>query len=269
MVHQKEHIGDLILSPRASETQFSRSEIQALNELARAAGIATYAIRTTMDLRASRERMVTAREEERRRLHRDLHDGLGPVLASMVLELDKARRIAASSTGDDPQKHELLSLLGEIKAHVQATVTDIRRLVYELRPPALDELGLVMAVREHASRNNGVLEISVEAPSNLSNLPAVVEVAAHRIIQEALNNVVQHAQASKCFIFLKVISELPTSLQIEITDDGIGLPDVYQAGVGLQSIYERAEKLGGACSIEKGNISGTRIIARLPLGGYL
>jgi signal transduction histidine kinase len=199
---------------------------------------------------------VTAREEERRRLRRDLHDGLGPQLAAQTLKVGSAR----SLYGRDPAAAD--ALLSELETNMEAAISDIRRLVYNLRPPALDELGLDGAIRESAAQyaTNG-LKISVDTPQTLPSLPAAVEVAAYRIVQEALTNVVRHAAASECVIRL----ELDGELEVEITDDGVGLPEDRGAGVGLSSMRERAVELSGTCVVEPSLPEGTRVLARLPI----
>jgi signal transduction histidine kinase len=203
---------------------------------------------------------VSAREEERRRLRRDLHDGLGPQLASLVLKLETARNHMA----DDPQAAALLT---DLSARTQEAVADIRRLVYGLRPPALDELGLVMALREGATQYNqqGIngLNIMFDAPDRLPPLPAAVEVAVYRIAQEALTNVVRHAEAHTCWVHLR-LDESAGLLCLEIQDDGKGLPMQRQVGIGLNSMRERAEELGGRLIITSPLAGGTSVVARLP-----
>jgi len=154
-------------------------------------------------------------------------------------------------------------LLGELKGQVKTTITDIRRIVYALRPPALDELGLVSAVGEHIAHYNqpNGLHVSIDAPNHLPLLPAAVEVAAYHIALEAVTNVARHAHAQTCRIRLS----LEGGLCLEITDDGDGLPADFHAGVGLTSMRERAAELGGECKIESGAPHGTRVWARLPL----
>lgn len=251
-----EAIGQLVLSPRAPGESFGPTDWRLLNDLAHHAETAVHTVRLTNDLQRSRERLVNVREEERRRLRRDLHDGLGPQLATMTLKLDAARNMLAShpSTAD--------ALLVELKAQTHAAIADIRRLVYDLRPPSLDELGLIPAIRGQATNysQNG-LNVSVEASEPLPPLPAAIEVAAYRIAQEALTNVVRHACAHRCCIRLSLGDEL----QLEITDDGVGLPVNPRAGVGLTSMRERAAELGGRCSAESLHTGGTRVLARLPL----
>jgi signal transduction histidine kinase len=218
--------------------------------------LADEALQLSADLQRSRERLVTAREEERRRLRRDLHDGLGPRLAAQTLKVGSARSLYPQ----DPAAAD--ALLAGLETDIEAALTDIRRLVYDLRPPALDELGLVGAVRETAAQygENG-LSISLRTPERLPILPAAVEVAAYRIVQEALTNVVRHAHAGSCLIRLS----LNDVLELEITDDGVGLPADRRAGVGLSSMRERAAELGGTCLIEPAPSGGVRVLARLPL----
>jgi signal transduction histidine kinase len=253
-----ETIGQLVLSPRTPGEPFGPADRRLLDDLARHAEAAVYAVGLTADLQRSRERLVNAREEERRRLRRDLHDGLGPQLATLTLKLDAARNLLAQ----EPQAADVL-LVG-LKAQVQAAISDIRRLVYDLRPPALDELGLVPAIREQATgyAQNG-LQISVQAPESdtLPPLPAAVEVAAYRIAQEAMTNVSRHARARACRLRLSIDDEL----ELEVTDDGVGLPEDLRTGVGLSSMRERAAELGGTCAVEPVPGGGTRVLARLPL----
>jgi signal transduction histidine kinase len=147
----------------------------------------------------------------------------------------------------------------------QETIADVRRLVYGLRPPALDEFGLMGAIREYARQCEikGV-RITVTAPETLPPLPAAVEVAAYRIAQEALTNVMRHAQAQTIAVDV-TLTEAQAALQLEISDDGKGLPPAYHAGVGLNSMCERAAELGGDCTIEARAEGGTRVFAQLPL----
>lgn len=256
LVYQGEPQGRLLLSPRAQGEPFSPTEHRLLADIANQIGVAAHAVLLTEDLQRSRERLVTAQEEERRRLRRDLHDGLGPALAAITLKLDAARNLLT----EEPASVE--PLLAQLKRETQDAIGDIRRLVYDLRPPALDELGLAGAIREHAARAQGNgLRVAVEIPAVLPALPAAVEVAAYRIAQEALTNVIHHARAKACRVRLDVGSELV----LEVTDDGVGLPAGLRAGVGLTSIRERASELGGRATIERMASGGTRVHVQLPL----
>jgi signal transduction histidine kinase len=261
LVYGRETVGELLLASRSRGEEFAPADRHLLEDLARQAGIAVHAVRLTNDLKRSRERLVTAQEEERRRLRRDLHDGLGPALGSLPLKLD----VADDLVDRDPAAAR--ELLRELKRQVQSAVTDIRRLVYALRPPALDDLGLLGAIRETAAQHgaNG-LRVSVQAPEALPPLPAAVEVAVYRIVQEALANVVRHAAASECSIRL-ALDEPVERLRLEVMDDGRGLRPARGRGVGIASMRERAEELGGECVVESPVDGGTRVLVRLPLPG--
>jgi signal transduction histidine kinase len=257
LTYQQETVGELILSPRSPGESFSKSDLQLLENLARQVGVVAHAVRLSADLQRSRERLVTAREEERKRLRRDLHDGVGPQLAALTLKLETARNLLSH----DPKT---AALLAELSERARATVSDVRRSVHALRPPALDELGLVPALREGAAQygQNG-LHISMEAPASLPPLPAAVEVATYHIAQEAMTNVVRHAGASNCSMRITLDEETGV-LHLEVEDDGRGLGEDHKAGVGTHSMRERAEELGGRCTIEALLLGGTLVSAQLP-----
>jgi signal transduction histidine kinase len=159
--------------------------------------------------------------------------------------------------------NEADALLAQAIRHAQDAVNDIRRVVYELRPPALDDLGLVGALRAQAAEYEASgVRFSVTAPESLPPLPAAVEAACYRIAQEALTNVVKHSGARHCAVTLA----LDGALHFEVADDGRGLPQGRRAGVGLTSMRERAEELGGQCCVEPAPTGGTRVTASLPLG---
>jgi signal transduction histidine kinase len=260
IIYQADNIGNLVVAPRSPGEPFSEIDITLLENIAHQAGAAAQAAKLTADLQHSRQRLVTAREEERRRLRRDLHDGLGPQLASQTLMLDAlSKRIQqdpASATG----------LLYELKEQSQSAIRDIRQLVYDLRPPALDELGLETAIREAAAAyQRSGLKIEVTTKGSLPQLPAAVEVAAYRISQEAITNVSRHAKAQNCEVALDLVHDGDLAcLSIEVSDDGIGLHDDKPTGVGLHSMRERAEELGGRFEIHTGTKEGTRVSALLP-----
>ena len=212
----------------------------------------------TAELARSREELVSAREEERRRLRRDLHDELGPTLASVAMRIEAA----AELVDRDPEAAK--AMLAALRDEVGDSVADIRRVVYALRPPQLDELGLLGAIRECAARvaeSNGGVDVRLEVPDRLRPLPAAVEVATFRIVQEALVNTARHAQASSCSVRV----EANGVLEFEVSDDGVGLRDGRRSGVGLASMRERASELGGTCTFESAPSGGTVVRARLPL----
>jgi signal transduction histidine kinase len=256
LLFQTEQIGQLLLAPRAPGEQLGPADRRLLDDLASQAGMALHAVELTGALRRSRQRLVRAREEERLRMRRDLHDGLGPTLAALPLRIDTARTLMRSDQAAADQA------LVELKLQAQAAVQDIRQLVYALRPPALDQYGLVPALRELAAKApTSDVQIDVEAPDDLPVLPAAVEVAIYRIAQEALTNVARHARARGCTVRLA----LDGDIRLEIADDGVGLPPALRSGVGLQSMRERAEELGGECRVEARPAGGTRVVVRLPI----
>jgi signal transduction histidine kinase len=265
LIYQSETIGQLVVAPRAHGEAFNPMDLHLLENIAHQAGMAVHAANLTADLQRSRQQLVTTREEERRRLRRDLHDGLGPNLASQGLKLAAVKQLLEK----DPTS--AIPLLEQVMRQNQSTVEEVRRLVYGLRPPALDELGLVAAIRDHVAGMDGksMLQIEItEPPEGLPALSAAVEVAAYRIVLEALTNVIRHAQAHRCAIRISLDQKNAGHiLQIEIQDDGIGLPNTRRAGVGTRSMRERAEELGGNCVIESVVGSGTRVCVNIPLIG--
>jgi signal transduction histidine kinase len=256
LLHQQERVGELVVAPRSPGEALSGDDRQLLSAIARLTATTARTIQLTDAVQEARVRTVSAREEERRRLRRDLHDGLGPVLASQGLKLAAARQLLR----EKPEVAE--RLLDEVMHQSENTVAEVRRLVYALRPPTLDELGLVEAIREHVDvvgANAGV-QISVDAPASLPEIPAAIEVAAFRIVQEALNNVIRHARARCCTITIGGND----ALEIRIEDDGVGLPAALRRGVGLHSMRERAAEVGGVCLIENRE-PGVVVQLRLPI----
>lgn len=256
LLNQGESIGTLILAGRSESESFTQAEQRLLADLTRQVGVATHNVRLTADLQRSRQRIVTAREEERRRLRRDLHDGLGPQLASQTLTLNAIEKLIDR----DPENAKVL--IRGLKAQSQEAITSIRHLIYELRPPTLDELGLVEALKEGSANYRSTVQIEFDTPQTLPSLPAAVEVAAYHITQEAIVNAIRHAQASRCRVRMETIGEV---LQIEIFDDGQGLPDGLQAGVGLQTMRERVNELNGQIEFDSISGEGTSVRVQLPL----
>ncbi len=260
LTSQRETVGRLLVGTRARGERLGHDDERLLADLARQAGPATHAVALRRALEESRAGLVTAREEERRRLRRDLHDGLGPTLAGLTLGLDTARARSAGLS-------ELQELLGRLKAETQRAVTDVRRIVYGLRPPALDELGLAGSLREEVGRlrlEAPALAVTLDAPGDgLADLPAAVEVACYRIVTEALTNIARHAHATRCWVRIQ-LDQLAHGLEVNVRDDGVGLPEGWRAGVGIASMRERVTELGGDLVIEPCLPHGTTITARLP-----
>ncbi len=239
-----------------------QSDARLLEDLARQLGSVLHARHLVTALQHTRERLVLTREEERRRLRRDLHDGVGPALAGLILKVDTIGNILPPGVDAQPARDRLRAL----REDVQATVLDVRRVVEGLRPPALDELGLAAALHQATARlaAEDRLTVAVEAGAALPHLPAAVEVAAFRIAVEAVTNVVRHSGAHICTV---VLTGEPGRLRMTVTDDGAGMgagSTQPGTGNGMATMRERAEELGGTLTVET-SASGTVLIALLPL----
>jgi signal transduction histidine kinase len=231
----------------------SPADLELVRDLARYAAILVRAEQLNDDLRDSRSRIVSAREEERRRLRRDLHDGLGPSLAAIVLTLN-----AGQSRTDPGERNALLT---EARDQVKEAIAEVRRLVDDLRPPAIDEVGLLNAIRQRAASLSGPVTFEVTGPDGLPALPAAVEVAAFRIASEAMTNVVRHSGATRCRVGVHVDG----SFALTVADNGRGADRPTGGGVGWASMRERAAEVGGSCTITNRPDSGLEIRAVLPL----
>jgi signal transduction histidine kinase len=255
-----DRLGELVVGLRAGESRVNAADEQVLALLAAPLAVAVQAKGLADELRESRERIITGREEERRRIRRDLHDGLGPVLTAVVLNADAARRLIET----EPER--TTALLAELRDQAIGAVEEIRRLVYDLRPPALDGLGLLGALREYAAmtsrRGDGVaLTVTVDGPATLAELPAAVEVAAYRIATEALTNVIRHSTATTAAVRLTLE---PDVLRLGVLDNGMNAGPEWKSGVGLTSMSERAAELGGLCEIRYDR-TGCSVDVVLPL----
>ncbi|MCK2221825.1 sensor histidine kinase [Actinomadura sp. ATCC 31491] len=257
LVWHGERVGRLLVGPPTPRRFPAAHDERVLATLVPYAADVAHAVRMAADLQRSRERILAAREEERRRLRRDLHDGLGRTLSDMAMTVNMARISLKSSpeAADD--------LLRELRSGMDAVTGDIRRLVHDLRPPALDDLGLAAAVAALAGPGDpGGPVTEVSAEGDLAGLPAAAEVAVYRITQEALTNVRRHAKATRVRVELR---RDPEVLRLLIADDGVGLPPERRAGVGLASMRERTAELGGICLITGEPGKGTTVEVMLPL----
>lgn len=257
ITYRDEEVGRLVLPARGLRSRLTERDERLLGDLVRQAATAARTSRLAAELQESRERLVVAREEERRRIRRDLHDGLGPALSGVVFRLESARLLVARDP--DAAAAQIEATTGE----VQEVVADVRRLVHDLRPPALDDRGLSGALDQLAEGlSTDGLAVTVDA-EDLDTLPAAVEVAAYRIAAEALTNVARHASASRAVV--RLVRD-PAALIVEVTDDGRGIEPAAQAGVGMVSLRERAAELGGTTEVTCPPAGGTVVRARLPLG---
>jgi signal transduction histidine kinase len=265
-IFQGETTGVLLASPRNPGDKFTAGEMRLLQNLARQAGAAVRNAQLTADLQRSRQTLVTAREEERHRLRRDLHDGIGPTMAGLTLKLDAARDLVSSGleSGKKEELEDAVQLLTELKAQTQETVQNIRHIAHTLRPPSLDVLGLIPALQAHFGQVGTPRNMNIQmtaTPRDFPRLSAAVEVAAYHIVLEAVTNVIQHAQAEICQVSLVLDND---NLKMEIKDDGIGLPKARVHGIGLDSMRERAEELGGRFELSS-SPRGTHVCAEIPI----
>jgi two-component system NarL family sensor kinase len=250
--------GEVVVGLRPGDLSLSAADENVLRIVTPLLGQTLRARALAQDLKESRGAAITAIEDERLRLRRDLHDGLGPTLTGVAFSADAARNHIRSA----PDRAE--ALLVGLRADTAAAIAEIRRLVEGLRPPALDELGLDGAIRQHASglRTDGgrLVQVSVTVPDRLPAFSAAVEVAAYRIVVEALTNVTRHAAASTARVDLRVDREL---LQVTVDDDG-GSSSSWVPGVGLSSMRERAQQVGGTLTVSP-DAHGGRVRAIIPL----
>jgi len=281
LTYGSERVGELVIGLRAGEKDLSPADRALLDLLAAPLSVAVRALALSAELQRSRERIVGAREEERRRIRRDLHDGLGPVLTGVTLQADLVRHLVLA----DPVK--ALDTLADLRRQTVGAIKDVRRVAYGLRPPSLDELGLLAALRQQIEQlsqqaDGGAIVVDFDLPATVPTLPAAVESAAYRIIVEAFTNAVRHARPRQVWVHLRIGREL----HIELRDDGGDRPDAaartvetadvertvsraamtWRTGVGLRSMFERAAELGGSC-VAGPSAAGGVVTARLPLWG--
>jgi signal transduction histidine kinase len=257
----KVHVGQLSLAVRPSLEPLGRADERLLDALSHVLASSAYNLGLQQALRRALAQAVTAREEERRLIRREIHDGIGPLLAAALLRTESALVLPP---GGQSQTESLQKL-----HHLQKTaLNDVRSLVEGLRPPALDHGGLLPALQQHAELSTGMAlpnspAVSFEVAGDLAELPAAIEVAAYRIAQEAISNATKHASARHVTVRL---SRADNSLTIEIDDDGIGVTtNNNHSGVGLASMTERATELGGWCMSEHPPTGGTQVRAWVPI----
>ncbi|MGG1514461.1 histidine kinase [Paenibacillus oryzisoli] len=276
-------LGTLQIASRSAGEAFTAEDNKFLDVLLKQAGpiVENWQMTQGMkllarDLQESREKLVLAREEERRQIRKNLHDDLAPKLAALALN------VATAQIYVEKQPEVAIEMLADLRKVIRSTVEDIRTLVHDLRPPTLDELGLVGALQERIAllskpaaklagqEGAAALDIQMYAPEPLPSLSAAVEVAVYRIVTEALVNVVKHARATSCTVNLEVTET--RQLQVEIRDNGAQFASLSaspvpegKGGIGLVSMRERAAELGGYCQLDRPAGGGTRILAIIPL----
>jgi signal transduction histidine kinase len=259
LLHAGERVGELQVGIRAGESRLAGADRVVLELMAAPLGVALRAQALSDAVQRSRREIIAAREEERRRLRRDLHDGLGPALTGIGFRADAVMNLADDRVGE---------LAGQIRGTVDTAIADVRRLINQLHPSALDDVGLVEAVRRHAAlldrRGDGApLRVTVVADAVPDDLPAAVEVTAYRIVTEALTNVARHSSAGLAEV--RICGE-PGVLRLSVVDDGPAVDERWVPGVGLTSMRERVTELGGTMLAEP-TPAGGRVQTCLPLEG--
>lgn len=255
ITYRDERLATLAVSPRPGETTLIARDRSVITRIGALAGPALHGARLVNELVEARARVVIAREDERRRLRRDLHDDLAPTLAGLGLSAAVVEKF--SRAGDRRAADAATDLAGRL----QGASRQVRDIAYNLRPPVLDDRGLVATIEETIA-TGGPPRVNVVAPTDRLDLSAAVEACALRIIQEAVINVRRHAAASCCEV--SIIPE-PDALRIEIVDDGIGFTEPRRAGIGMRSMTERASEIGGSVSFRSEAGRGTRVSVRLPV----
>lgn len=256
IVFHGEELAELVVPPRRGESSLTDRDREVVEQVAVHAAPALHGARALAELSEAHARLVLAREEERRRLRRDLHDDLSPTLSGLSLAAAAVAKRAATMAP------ELADQAAELHRDIQAAVEQSREIAYGLRPPILDDRGLVAAIRDRVhGQAADALRIEVHAPETELELPAAVDLAALRIVQEAVSNVRRHAMASTCTITLERRDD---ELRVQVDDDGVGIPPRVRAGLGLASMRERAADLGGSARFGTAPGGGGRVTVRLP-----
>ena len=240
LLFDDELVGALTVSPRPGERLDQRTR-RALDSLVPTLAVAAVLAVNVHELAESRARLVSARDEERRVIRRELHDGFGPALAGIGYGLSAVRNLLHS---DPAAADELLQRLGQ---EIDARVEDVRTLARDLVPPVLLELGLAAALHELAERHRGsgtAFEVVID---DGVDVPAAMATTLYGLLAEAVRNVVRHAGATRCSISVHTDRDVVVA---EVRDDGVGFDEDSVTGVGLQSMRERAHALGGRLDIE-------------------
>ncbi|WP_448002260.1 ATP-binding protein [Agromyces bauzanensis] len=256
IVFHGEELAELVVPPRRGESALTDRDRAVVERIAVHAAPALHGARALAELSDAHARLVLAREEERRRLRRDLHDDLSPTLSGLSLAAAAVAKRAATVAP------ELADQAAELHRDIQAAVEQTREIAYGLRPPILDDRGLAAAIRDRVhGQSADALRIEVHAPEAQLELPAAVDLAALRIVQEAVSNVRRHAKASTCTITLE---RRDGELRVQVDDDGVGIPPRVRGGLGLASMRERAAELGGSARFGTAPGGGGRVTVRLP-----
>ncbi len=275
--HRAQPIGWLIAERLGADVAaFSAAERANLAQFAEQIGPALNLALGFNEVLHSREQLVLAREEERRVLRRELHNAIGPSLAALDLRIgtlailtrqltEQVGKAANENTAGltiDAAANTLSAQTGETRQQLRKIIADLRRIIYDLRPALLDELGLVAAIQEQVMQfSQGGLSVTLHTPNAVLFLPAAVEVAAYKIIIEALSNVARHAEATQAEVSIRIA---PSGVHLDIMDNGKGIAPDQRHGVGLGSMHEVAAQLGGQVSAAPRPAGGTQVQAFIP-----
>lgn len=254
-------VGSLVVGLRPGEHGPDPSDRTVLRVVVPALAQTLHAQQLAAELQISRERVLTVVAEDRRRLRHDLHDGLGPTLTGVAYAADAAQNLVHR----DPEA--AVELIRSLRADTRDAIVDVRRLVDGLGPSALGELGLAKALRQQSlhlySEDGRRLEVTMTIDT-LPTLGAAIELAAYRIVTEALTNVASHASSPDAVVYVGLAAG---ALVIEVQDHGAGVHGEVarsRTGIGLGSMRERAESLGGSFSMEV-TAGGACVRASLPV----
>ena len=248
-------VGELRVAPRRGEHGLSAADQRLLDALAPLVALVLRGNELTAELEVEREHVLEATAAERARLRRDLHDGLGPSLTGIGLGLE------ALDSSALPARSR--SVLARVRTEVAASLEEVRRIIDDLRPGALETGDLLSVLQARALQLTSTtpVRVEVDAPAELPRLTPGTEVAALRILEEALHNVVRHAGATRCRVSVRCDDEL----HLLVADDGHGFTGPREGGVGLASMRSRANALGGRLDVES-SPAGTALSVALPLG---
>jgi signal transduction histidine kinase len=249
-------VGELTIGLRRGEKRLDPKDAAVLRPLAASLAVSVQATHYAADLQDARQSLVAAREAERSRLRRDLHDGLGPVLTGVQLKADAARRMA------DTDPAQATALMDQIRAQTTEAIGEVRRIVRDLRPPSLDTLGLIPAIRQHADTLHP-LRVRLDCPDPMPPLPAALDVALYRIATEALTNIVRHAPTATTATV--ELTHSADRLTLTVADNAVNGTQPWAPGVGLTSMTARAAELGGRLTATP-TPAGGRVEASLPCG---
>jgi two-component system, NarL family, sensor kinase len=259
LTYRDGRVGTMIIGLRRGERELHDADRRTLELIATPLAVALHATALSDQIQHARTATVEATAAERVRLQRELHDGVGPILTSAAFQADAASNLIHTDPAGAAR------LVDEIRTELRGAIDDVRRVVYGLRPIELDDAGLVGAIRQRLAglpaREPGQIKVEMELPDQLPALSPAVELAAYRIASEAINNALTHSAGQRCLVTITVNG----TLAVTVRDDGRPPPS-WTPGVGLRSILERAEELGGVAAAGPTG-DGWVVSARLPLDG--